>query len=88
MPGLGGLRRPKLDSVNLGWRNASLRGYADYMQTPEFARSLEELMVLAGQARIALMCAEAVPSFAHCGCFAGSWDSGGGHHESNAATGS
>jgi len=35
MPGLGGLRRAKPDSINIGWRNASFRGYADYMQTPE-----------------------------------------------------
>ena len=36
MPGLGGLRRPRKDSINTGWRNTSFRGYADYMQTPEF----------------------------------------------------
>jgi uncharacterized protein (DUF488 family) len=60
MPGLGGLRHAKRDSLNLGWRNASFRGYADYMQTPEFAESLEELIQLAKQGRIALMCAEAV----------------------------
>ena len=33
---LGGLRRAKADSKNTGWRNASFRGFADYMQTPEF----------------------------------------------------
>ncbi|MGA9633072.1 MAG: DUF488 domain-containing protein, partial [Candidatus Acidiferrales bacterium] len=37
MKELGGLRHPARDSINLGWRNASLRGYADYMQTPAFA---------------------------------------------------
>jgi len=47
MAGLGGLRHAKHDSPNLGWRNASFRGYADYMQTPEFAQSLEELIHLA-----------------------------------------
>ena len=41
MPGLGGLRRARPDSINVGWRNASFRGYADYMQTPEFAESLK-----------------------------------------------
>ena len=41
MPGLGGLRRARPDSANAGWRNASFRGYADYMQTPEFDDSLE-----------------------------------------------
>ncbi|MDE2059685.1 MAG: DUF488 domain-containing protein [candidate division NC10 bacterium] len=65
MPGLGGLRHAKLNSVNLGWRNVSFRGYADYMQTPEFAQSLEELIRLANQDRIVLMCAEAVPWRCH-----------------------
>ncbi len=61
MPGLGGLRHAKRDSINMGWRNASFRGYADYMQTPEFEESLNELIQLANQDRIALTCAEAVP---------------------------
>jgi uncharacterized protein (DUF488 family) len=65
LPGLGGLRHAKRDSVNLGWRNASFRGYADYMQTPEFKQSLEELVQLANQQPIALMCAEAVPWRCH-----------------------
>ena len=43
MPGLGGLRHAKRDSINMGWRNTSFRGYADYMQTPEFEESLNEL---------------------------------------------
>ena len=65
MPGLGGLRHTQRDSPNVGWRNASFRGYADYMQTPEFEQSLEELIQLANQDRIALMCAEAVPWRCH-----------------------
>ncbi len=65
LPGLGGLRHAKLDSLNMGWRNASFRGYADYMQTPEFEQSLNELIQLAKQDRIALMCAEAVPWRCH-----------------------
>ena len=65
LPGLGGLRHAKRDSLNVGWRNASFRGYADYMQTPEFAQSLEELIRLAKQERIAIMCAEAVPWRCH-----------------------
>jgi len=65
MPGLGGLRHAKLDSLNLGWRNKSFRGYADYMQTPKFAGSLEEAILLAKQDRIVLMCAEAVPWRCH-----------------------
>ena len=65
MPGLGGLRHAKHDSLNVGWLNASFRGYADYMQTPEFQQSLEELIRLANQDGIALMCAEAVPWRCH-----------------------
>jgi uncharacterized protein (DUF488 family) len=47
LPGLGGLRKPRPDSVNGAWRNDSFRGYADYMQAPEFARNLAHLMELA-----------------------------------------
>ena len=65
MLGLGGLRSAKRDSPNIGWRNASFRGYADYMQTPEFVQSIEELIRLANQERIVLMCAEAVPWRCH-----------------------
>jgi uncharacterized protein (DUF488 family) len=65
LPGLGGLRHAKRDSLNVGWRNASFRGYADYMQTPEFEQSLGELIQLANQDRIAIMCAEAVPWRCH-----------------------
>lgn len=65
LPGLGGLRRARPDSVNAGWRNASFRGYADYMQTPQFAAALDEVIALSAQERIALMCAEAVPWRCH-----------------------
>jgi uncharacterized protein (DUF488 family) len=65
LPGLGGLRHAKRDSINVGWRNSSFRGYADYMQTPEFERGLEELIQLAEQEQIAIMCAEAVPWRCH-----------------------
>jgi uncharacterized protein (DUF488 family) len=65
LPGLGGLRHAKPDSINMGWRNTSFRGYADYMQTPEFEDSLEELIELANHDRLALMCAEAVPWRCH-----------------------
>jgi uncharacterized protein (DUF488 family) len=57
---LGGLRRPRPDSVNTGWRNESFRGYADYMQTPEFEAALQELIDVANKAPTAIMCAEAV----------------------------
>jgi uncharacterized protein (DUF488 family) len=65
LPGLGGLRHAKRDSLNVGWRNASFRGYADYMQTPGFEQSLDELIQLANQDRVAVMCAEAVPWRCH-----------------------
>ncbi|MDE3099324.1 MAG: DUF488 domain-containing protein [Verrucomicrobiota bacterium] len=65
MPGLGGLRHTTAASVNIGWRNASFRGFADYMQTPEFERALETLIKLAGRRQVALMCAEAVPWRCH-----------------------
>jgi uncharacterized protein (DUF488 family) len=65
MPGLGGLRHARQDSVNTGWRNLSFRGYADYMQTAEFERNLEELLRLAEGRRAAVMCAESVPWRCH-----------------------
>ena len=65
LPGLGGLRHAQRDSVNAGWRNESFRGYADYMQTEEYAQSLKRLIALAAQERIAVMCAEAVPWRCH-----------------------
>ena len=65
MTGLGGLRHAKRDSINMGWRNTSFRGFADYMQTPEFKLSIEELIQLAKKERVALMCAEAVPWRCH-----------------------
>ncbi|MBZ5538054.1 MAG: DUF488 domain-containing protein [Acidobacteriia bacterium] len=63
--GLGGLRHPHKDSINTGWRNLSFRGYADYMQSDEFRKNLEELIDLAQQERIAVMCAEALPWRCH-----------------------
>lgn len=57
---LGGRRRAAADSPNTAWRNASFRGYADYMSTDEFARGLAELLAIASRSRTALMCAEAV----------------------------
>jgi uncharacterized protein (DUF488 family) len=65
MPSLGGLRRPRKNSTNLGWKNESFRGYADHMQTAEFRRALEELIALAEKERVAIMCAEAVPWRCH-----------------------
>jgi uncharacterized protein (DUF488 family) len=65
MPELGGLRKPRPGSPNGGWRNDGFRGYADYMQTPEFWAALEKLRRLAGERRTAIMCAEAVPWRCH-----------------------
>jgi uncharacterized protein (DUF488 family) len=53
------------DSVNAGWRNASFRGYADYMSTEEFAQGIDRLIDLANTKRTVIMCAEAVPWRCH-----------------------
>ena len=62
VPELGGLRRPRPDSINTGWRNVSFRGYADYMQTGEFRSAVDHLIALAPAT---IMCAEAVPWRCH-----------------------
>jgi len=62
---LGGLRHTHKDSVNLGWHNLSFRGYADYMQTEGFEAGLGELLKLAEDKTVAIMCAEAVPWRCH-----------------------
>jgi uncharacterized protein (DUF488 family) len=62
---LGGLRHALKDSINIGWRNASFRGYADYMQTPEFSSALDELLADSPREHTAIMCAEAVPWRCH-----------------------
>jgi len=66
MAGLGGLRKPRADSTNTAWRNAGFRGFADYMETPEFPAALEALRTLArDEGPAAIMCAEAVPWRCH-----------------------
>jgi uncharacterized protein (DUF488 family) len=65
MQALGGLRHAHKDSTNTGWRNASFRGYADYMQTEQFRDALETLIQISRQKRVAIMCAEAVPWRCH-----------------------
>jgi uncharacterized protein (DUF488 family) len=65
LAGLGGLRHARKDSLNTGWKNASFRGYADYMQTPEFGRALDGLIGVAAKRTTAIMCAEAVPWRCH-----------------------
>jgi uncharacterized protein (DUF488 family) len=65
LPGLGGLRHTKKDSVNMAWKNTSFRGFADYMQMEAFERSLMTLIETAGRQPTAIMCAEAVPWRCH-----------------------
>jgi uncharacterized protein (DUF488 family) len=65
MKELGGLRKPSGESANAGWRNESFRGYADYMQSDEFAAALDELIAIAAADVTAIMCAEAVPWRCH-----------------------
>lgn len=62
---LGGLRHARKDSQNTGWENASFRGFADYMQTPEFEEGLKKLIALGRREQAVLMCAEAVPWRCH-----------------------
>jgi len=62
---LGGRRKSRSGSKNTGWRNASFRAYADYMQTPNFQAAMQELTGLAAHIRTAIMCAEAVPWRCH-----------------------
>ena len=59
-PGLGGLRRPQADSPNTAWKNASFRGYADHMMSPEFDEAFDELLRYGRGAPTAIMCAEAL----------------------------
>jgi uncharacterized protein (DUF488 family) len=60
LPSLGGRRKPSPDSPNTGWRNASFRGYADYMSGPEFALGQSQLLEISNKSRTAIMCSEAV----------------------------
>jgi hypothetical protein len=64
-PELGGLRHARRDSTNTAWRNLSFRGFADYMQTPEFEEALDQLIHWAQKRRTVIMCAEAVPWRCH-----------------------
>jgi uncharacterized protein (DUF488 family) len=62
---LGGRRKADPHSINLGWRHAAFRGYADFMQTPEFAQAIERLDLAAREKPTAIMCSEAVPWRCH-----------------------
>ncbi|AYV81702.1 MAG: hypothetical protein Harvfovirus53_12 [Harvfovirus sp.] len=65
LSGLGGFREPIANSVNTGWRNKRFRGYADYMQTKDFSKSLASLIALISTNTVAMMCSEAVPWRCH-----------------------
>jgi uncharacterized protein (DUF488 family) len=56
---LGGRREPAADSANLGWEEDWFRGYADHMASPEFEAGIARIEELAGDRRVAVMCAEA-----------------------------
>jgi len=63
---LGGLRKPRRDSTNLGWKNSSFRGFADYMQSQEFETGIAELIKLTeAEGPVVIMCAEALPWRCH-----------------------
>jgi uncharacterized protein (DUF488 family) len=70
LPALGGRRRPRPDSLNTAWRNASFRGYADHMGSAEFSGGLDELLELSGGLRTTLLCAEALWWRCHRGLIA------------------
>lgn len=66
MKQLGGLRKTSKESINQGWHNPSFRGFADYMQTPEFFAGLKALnKLIKRNTRVCIMCAEAVPWRCH-----------------------
>ena len=65
MKDLGGLRHAKKDSINTGWKNASFRGFADYMQSSEFHQAIETLISHIENTNVVTMCAEAVPWRCH-----------------------
>jgi uncharacterized protein (DUF488 family) len=79
--GLGGRRAARKDSVNLGWKNSGFRGYADYMQTAEFAREMDWLMAVPQLEATVVMCAEAVPWRCHRSLIADAVIARGGHVE-------
>ena len=64
-PEMGGRRKARPDSPHTAWRVEAFRGYADFMDTPEFAAGLERVMALARERRSALTCAEALPWRCH-----------------------
>ena len=64
-PELGGRRKPRPDSAHVAWREEGFRGFADFMESPEFEACLARLLALSDGARAALLCAEALPWKCH-----------------------
>jgi hypothetical protein len=83
---LGGRRRPRADSHNTAWRNESFRGYADYMETPEFSRAIDALLRQAAAGRVAIMCAEMLWWQCHRGLIA-DYLKAGGHEVTHIGSG-
>ena len=77
MPDLGGRRQASPDSPNDAWRNASFRGYADYMATPPFRQAMQRLAALAQERRTTVMCAEALWWQCHRGLIADAFKADG-----------
>ena len=65
LPALGGRRPARKDSPHGAWRVEGFRGYADHMESPEFAEGLARLLAIAGDRPTAVMCAEALPWRCH-----------------------
>jgi len=57
---LGGRRKADAHSMNTAWRHEAFRGFADYMETDDFKKGIDELQRLAIKKRTAYMCSEAV----------------------------
>jgi len=62
---LGGLRKPRKDSISTAWQNESFRGFADYMQTQDFEEALARLIEVAEAKRTVILCAEILPWRCH-----------------------
>jgi uncharacterized protein (DUF488 family) len=60
IPTLGGRRKVSSKSKNTVWKNDAFRGYADYMETGDFKKGIEELEKIASMYCTAFMCSEAV----------------------------
>jgi len=65
LPEIGGRRRPRPDTPHVAWREESFRGFADFMDTPEFAEGLARVERLAAEKPSAILCAEALPWRCH-----------------------